>query len=246
MTDPASLSGSTSRPAPTIAPPTVSTVAEDYLKVIWGAHEWSTEPVTTKWLAEKLGVVPSTVSETVRRLTTQGLLDHAPYGDITLTAEGRSHALRMVRRHRVIETYLVQALGYTWDEVHNEADVLEHAASDLMIERMDARLGHPQRDPHGDPIPTVNGTVMESSAVNLADLEAGAQGVVARISDSNSSVLRYFAELGFGLDARVAVQERRDYAGMMQLTWYPDGAIDQARTLDLGLVAASTVWLVVA
>ncbi len=242
----ASLARPASNPAPLVTAAVVSPVAEDYLKVVWGAQEWSDEPVTTKWLAERLGVVASTVSETVRRLTAQGLLEHARYGAITLTDEGRIHAVRMVRRHRIIETYLVHQLGYTWDEVHEEADVLEHAVSDRMIERMDSHLGHPHRDPHGDPIPSADGTVTGSPAVNLADLDDGCEGVVARISDVNSSVLRYFADLGFGLDARVKVEQRREYAGVMHLTWQPAGDSEPPRDLDLGIVAAGTVWLLLA
>ena len=103
-------------------------MAQDYLKVVWGAQEWSDEPVTTKLLAERIGVGASTVSETVRRRTAQGLLEHPRYGSVELTELGRRHAVQIVRRHRLIETFLVSELGYTWDEVHDEAEVLEHAA----------------------------------------------------------------------------------------------------------------------
>ncbi|MEX0914127.1 MAG: metal-dependent transcriptional regulator, partial [Demequina sp.] len=119
----------------------LSATAQDYVKVVWSAGEWSDAPVTTKQLAARMGVAPSTVSETVRRLSDQGLLEHAPYGAVTLTTAGRAHALDVVRRHRLIETYLVAKLGYTWDEVHDEAEVLEHACSARMIDAMDAALG---------------------------------------------------------------------------------------------------------
>ncbi|HEY0217944.1 MAG TPA: metal-dependent transcriptional regulator, partial [Cellulomonas sp.] len=121
----------------------LTAVAQDYLKVIWSASEWSSAPVTTKMLADRLGVGASTVSETIRRLTDQGLVHHAPYAAIALTDEGARHAVQVVRRHRLIETFLVSELGYGWDEVHDEAEVLEHAVSDLMVERIDTRLGHP-------------------------------------------------------------------------------------------------------
>lgn len=220
-------------------------VAQDYLKVVWSAQEWSTEPVTTKLLAERLGVGASTVSETVRRLTAQGLLVHLRYGAIELTDVGRSQALRIVRRHRLIETFLVSELDYTWDEVHDEAEVLEHAVSDLLIDRIDCRLGHPQRDPHGDPIPSPDGTVPTPPAQILASLAPGTKGTIARISDADGEVLRYFTELGFDLDAHIQVVERRDSVGLMTLDWAPDYDLTDTRRIDLGLRAADAVWVVV-
>ncbi len=237
----------------------LSPVAQDYLKIVWNAQEWSDAPVTTKSLAERLGVGASTVSETVRRLTSQGLLSHARYGAITLTALGERHALHMVRRHRLIETFLVRELGYTWDEVHDEAEVLEHAMSDVLIERIDDRLGHPTRDPHGDPIPHVDGTCQTPTAQSLLDLPEGATGVVARISDVDPQVLRYLAQIGLGLDARIEVRHRRDYAGVIGISWQvpdndePDfGVSDRTQIsdqrlgmneLELGMLAASTIWV---
>src|SRR3954462_5204668 len=165
------------------AAPTVTPVAQDYLKLVWNAQEWSDAPVTTTMLAERLGVGASTVSETVRRLTDQGLLTHPPYAAIELTAAGRALAVAMVRRHRLLETFLVEELGYGWDEVHDEAEVLEHAVSDELGERMDRRLGFPARDPHGDPIPTSDGTPRRPDAVPLLEAEAGAMLTVVRISD---------------------------------------------------------------
>ncbi len=118
-------------------------MAQDYLKVIWTVQEWSRERVSTKLLSERIGVSASTVSEAIRKLSDQGLVDHARYGSIALTDAGRSAAVSMVRRHRLIETFLVNELGYGWDEVHDEAEVLEHAVSDRMIDRIDAKLGFP-------------------------------------------------------------------------------------------------------
>jgi DtxR family Mn-dependent transcriptional regulator len=221
---------------PRAEPDDLTPVAQDYLKVIWAAREWSSAPVTTKMLAERLGVGASTVSETVRRLASQGLVVHAPYGEIELTDVGRSHAVAMVRRHRLLETLLVQALGYSWDEVHDEAEVLEHAVSDLLIERIDLRLGRPTRDPHGDPIPTRDGHVPSPPARLLWDLEPG-EWVVARISDADPDMLRYCASVGLGLDARVTVLERRPVTGVIALR--VDG-----RGVELGELAASALWAI--
>ncbi len=138
----------------------LTTVAQDYLKTIWSAQEWSHEKVSTKLLAERIGVSASTASESIRRLADQGLVDHEKYGAVTLTERGgRLAALAVVRRHRLLETFLMQELGYSWDEVHDEAEILEHAISDMMLDRIDAKLGHPTRDPHGDPIPNADGRV---------------------------------------------------------------------------------------
>ncbi|MDF2443740.1 MAG: DtxR family transcriptional regulator, Mn-dependent transcriptional regulator, partial [Subtercola sp.] len=134
--------------------PPLTNAAQDYLKVIWAASEWEPEPVTVKQLAERTGVSAATVSDGIRKLAGLGMVAHEPYGSIELTEAGRAVAIGMVRRHRLVETFLVEMLGYSWDEVHDEAEVLEHAVSDLLIDRIDRQLGFPARDPHGDPIPT--------------------------------------------------------------------------------------------
>jgi DtxR family Mn-dependent transcriptional regulator len=216
--------------------PALSTVAQDYLKVIWTASEYSDEPVSTKMLASRMCVSPSTVSEAVRKLADQGLVDHARYGSITLTEAGRRAAIGMVRRHRLIETWLVEEMGYGWDEVHDEAEVLEHAVSDLLVERIDAKLGRPSRDPHGDPIPTIDGTIPAPPAIPLSDFVAGQKGHVTRISDSDPDMLRYFDSIGITLDLSITMVERRDFAGTV--------AVQVADTvLDLGHVAAEAIWM---
>ncbi|GHG50804.1 DtxR family transcriptional regulator [Flavimobilis marinus] len=231
-----------SSPVPESSPepgPALTPVAEDYLKVVWSAQEWSDEPVTTKALAARLGVGASTVSETVRRLAAQGLLVHERYGKVTLTDAGRAQALRMVRRHRLLETFLVAQLGYGWDEVHDEAEVLEHAVSDTFLDRLDRALGHPTRDPHGDPIPAADGTVATPDARPLADLPPRTGGRVARISDADPDVLRYLVTQDVVLDSVVTLHAVNAAAGVVTLT------VDDASTpQDLGLGAAQAVWVV--
>ncbi|WP_278263946.1 metal-dependent transcriptional regulator [Nocardia sp. AG03] len=223
--------------AATVAPE-LSAVAQDYLKVIWTAQEWSQEKVSTKLLAERIGVSASTVSEAVRKLADQGLVEHARYGSITLTEHGRLAAVAMVRRHRLIETFLVNELGYGWDEVHDEAEVLEHAVSDLLMSRIDAKLGYPDRDPHGDPIPSTDGDVPTPPARRLSDFAAGESGRVARISDSDPAMLRYFDSVGIALDTTIEVEERRDFAGTIAVR------IDTADSpTELGTLAAEAIWL---
>lgn len=170
----------------------LSASTQNYLKAIWGLSEWSEEPVTPSLIAQRTGLKLSSASDAVRRLTDQGLLTHAPYGSVELTEAGRAHALTMVRRHRLIETFLVETLGYRWDQVHAEAESLEHAVSDFLIERIDELLGRPKRDPHGDPIPTADGTVALPDARRLTDVGPNARVVVERISDADPLLLQFF------------------------------------------------------
>lgn len=218
----------------------LSAVAQDYLKVIWTASEWSEDSVSTKMLSERIGVSASTVSEAIRKLADQGMVDHARYGAISLTEPGRRAAVAMVRRHRLIETYLVRELGYGWDEVHDEAEILEHAVSDLMMARIDAKLGFPRRDPHGDPIPSVDGDISSPEATRLSDYVNGQRGRVARISDSDPAMLRYFGSVGIALDLSITVVERRDYAGTVAI----ELGHDSAAPIDLGQRAAEAIWMV--
>jgi DtxR family Mn-dependent transcriptional regulator len=230
-------------------PRDLSTVAQDYLKVIWTAQEWSREKVSTKMLAERIGVSASTASESIRKLADQGLVDHEKYGAVTLTEAGRRAALAMVRRHRLMETFLVNELGYGWDEVHDEAEILEHAVSDRMLDRIDAKLGHPTRDPHGDPIPAADGQVPTPPARQLSVCRDGDAGTVARISDADPEMLRYFDSVGINLDSQLRVVARRDFAGMISVAIKnpanpaaPDESDET--TVDLGSPAAQAIWVV--
>jgi DtxR family transcriptional regulator, Mn-dependent transcriptional regulator len=223
-------------------PAGLSAVAQDYLKVIWSAQEWSREKVSTKMLAEKIGVSASTASESIRKLAEQGLVDHEKYGAVTLTESGRRAALAVVRRHRLLEAFLVKELGYSWDEVHDEAEVLEHAVSDRLVARIDAKLGYPQRDPHGDPIPGSDGQVPTPPARQLWSCCDGDAGTVARISDADPEMLRYFDSIGISLDSRLRVLTRREFAGMISVA--VESADGAPTTVDLGSPAAQAIWMV--
>jgi DtxR family Mn-dependent transcriptional regulator len=215
----------------------LTNTAQDYLKVIWAANEWESSPVTVTALAARIGVRAATVSDGIRRLTEQGLVVHEPYGAVALTEQGRMHALAMVRRHRLIETFLVETLGYPWDEVHDEAEVLEHAVSDTLVDRIDAVLGHPVRDPHGDPIPTADGDPRTPVAQRLLEAEPQTPQRVVRISDADPAVLRYLADRGIRLDARTRLLETRPFAGDVVV------AIDDGDPVTVGVVAAGAIWV---
>jgi len=224
-----------------------SNVSQDYLKTIYSEGEWGSPQVSVSTLAARLGVSPSTASETVRRLAKEGLIHHQRYGLITLTERGRQAALKMVRRHRLIETVLVERLGYTWDEVHDEAEILEHAVSDRLVDRIDAFLGYPRRDPHGDPIPDAAGTVDVPPAVSLAEAPQGSRGTVVRLSDDEPMVLRLLAESGLHLDADIVVVERRDFAGTVVLDVTPAPGTEEEsgapQRVELGDPVIRAVWI---
>jgi len=173
---------------------------EDYVKVVYAHTEWQPEPITTSVLASRLGLAASSVTEMVKKLGAQGLVDHVPYGAVSLTTDGTALALRMLRRHRLIETWLVRHFGYGWDEVHDEAEVLEHALSDRLLDRIDEQLGYPRRDPHGDPIPSRDGRVEQPEAVLLGVVAAGETVRIVRISDRDPQLLRHLEAEAVALD----------------------------------------------
>ena len=186
--------------------------AEDYLKAIYRLTAGG-EPATTSELATTLDLAPASVSGMLRRLADQGLVEHQPYRGVTLSREGRRIALRMVRRHRLIEAYLVAHLGYSWDTVHAEAERLEHAVSDTLIERMAQVLGDPLEDPHGDPIPGPDGSLAELVYVPLSDLEVGETAEIRRVDTSDAERLRYLGAEGLTPGTRIRVSARGPFGG---------------------------------
>ena len=185
-----------------------STVAQDYLKAIWAAETDGGEGLSVNELARRTGVVASTASENVRRLADQGLIDHTPYKKARLTAAGRAVAVGIIRRHRILESYLHEVLGFEWDEVHEEAEILEHAVSDRLLDRLDAALGYPTRDPHGDPIPLADGTLKQPVTVTLSELPHHVTAQVSRVSDEDPAAMRAINEAGLRLDAKITIEAR--------------------------------------
>lgn len=201
---------------PIDAPPALTEPVEDYLKAIYEL-ETRFGAASTSEVASALAVAPASVTGMIRRLATQGFLDHVPYKGVQLTALGRRAALRTLRRHRILETYLTRVLGYAWDRVHDEAERLEHAASDDLIERMAAALGHPTADPHGAPIPTADGRVDERTHRTLADLAVGERARMVRVSDKDPSLLRYLAEIALQPGAEITLVARAPFDGPITL-----------------------------
>ncbi len=186
---------------------------EDYLKAIYSLGGDAELPVQTAAIADTLGVAAPSVSGMLRRLAEAGFLEHIPYRGVRLTDDGRRAALRMVRRHRVLECYLTSELGYDWDSVHDEAERLEHAVSDDLIDRMAHVLGNPPYDPHGAPIPTPGGEVEELKHVPLADLEVGQWAELRMVSDKDPERLRFLKSVGLDVGTRFQVVARQPFNG---------------------------------
>jgi DtxR family Mn-dependent transcriptional regulator len=207
-----------------------SPAVDDYLKTIYHHTEWQTARITPSQLASELGLAPSSVTEMVQKLAAQGLVTHRPYGPIALTEAGEVRAAAIIRRHRLIETWLVSEFGYTWDEVHDEAEILEHALSDRLLEGIDERLGRPRFDPHGDAIPDAAGKVAREPFVLLAAAASGHVGRVLRVSDRDPELLRAVEAAGVEVGAEATVTD----AATLRIA----GA-----DLRLPAAAANAVWL---
>ena len=190
----------------------LSTAIEDYLKAIYLLQQQE-EQVGTTVLAERLQVKPASVSGMLKKLGDLQLVRHTPYHGVMLTPAGEKIALEVLRHHRLIELYLVEALGYTWDEVHSEAEELEHVISEKLEARIAEWLGHPTRDPHGDPIPSLDGLLPQEHSQPLDALAVGQAGTVAQVLVQDAARLRYLASLGLVPGAEVAVEAREPFEG---------------------------------
>ena len=208
---------------------------EDYLKAIYDLERVG-EPASTNDIALRLAISPASVSGMVRRLADQGLITHEPYRGVRLTNEGRHAALRTLRRHRILECYLTEVLGFPWDRVHEEAERLEHAASEDLIERMASALGDPKQDPHGAPIPTRDGRVEEMRLVTLANALPSERLRVRRVEDDDAERLRYLAKLGIRPGSLVRILDKAPFEGPITL-WVvaPGGGV--TRAVGVGLAA---------
>lgn len=199
-------------------------MADDYLKAIYHHTEWQDDPITPSQLAAVLGLAPSSVTEMVKKLAAQGLVSHRPYGPVSLTAAGQRRAASVIRRHRLIETWLVREFRYTWDEVHDEADLLEHSLSDRLLEGIDERLGRPRFDPHGDAIPDATGAVHREPFVLLADAASGHSGRVLRVSDRDPALLRALVDRRIDVGHELEVVSRDVVRADGVEVTLPDGA----------------------
>ncbi|HSR47404.1 MAG TPA: metal-dependent transcriptional regulator [Anaerolineales bacterium] len=194
----------------------ISPQVQDYLKAIYEL-ERRTGGASTNAIAEALGVRPASVTGMLKKLASMKLIRHTPYQGARLTPRGEKIALEVVRHHRLLELFLIEVLGYSWDEVHHEADRLEHFISEDFEDRLAARLGHPEVDPHGDPIPAKDGTLADPCQNRLDQLAPGATARIARVDDRDPARLRHAAELGLIPSAQVTLLETDPYGGSLRL-----------------------------
>ncbi len=192
---------------------TISAHVQDYAKAVYALEERQGEAVSTNDLADRLGVTPGSVSGMVHKLSDLGLVEHEPYRGVRLTTQGRKVALEVLRHHRLIELFLANELGMSWDRVHAEAEVLEHVLSEDLERLIAERLGNPTLDPHGDPIPTPTFEIDEPDTSSLDELEARHAGRFVRVSDSDPEMLRYLADQGIGIGDRLEVTGRQPFGG---------------------------------
>lgn len=190
----------------------ITPAMEDYLKAIYTLQQQEST-VTTSLLGEQRGFKPGSVSAMLKKLAEQNLVVHTPYQGVQLTDTGEKIALEVIRHHRLLELYLVEALGYSWDEVHEEAERLEHHISEKLEARIAAHLGHPTFDPHGDPIPTPDGTLPHRDNLRLADLPVGTTARICRVQDQHAERLRYLAGLGLVPGATLCIVASAPFDG---------------------------------
>lgn len=214
-----------------------SSTVEDYLKQIYhGQQRFPGKPVAMGWLASAVGVTPGTATAMVKALADAGLVQYAPRGGTNLSKKGERLALGVLRRHRIVELFLVQVLAVDWSEVHQDAERLEHAISDELLERISAYLGHPALDPHGDPIPRADGTIERRNLGALSACEAGGSFRVARVADQDARFLRFVQAHGLKPGTALRVVRRDDAADAMEVV------VGKSR-VTLGLSAAEKIFV---
>lgn len=196
-----------------------SKALEDYLKIIYKLEEANEtdKGVSTSAIAERLAISQASVSNMLKKLADKQLIRYEPYYGVSLSAAGRKVALSMIRKHRILELFLVERLGYQWDEVDEEAEVLEHAISDKLTNRMWEELGRPTEDPHGSPIPDESGEMVEQTATRLADCEVGISLEVVRIQNRSPEELRYLFSIGLVKGAKVRIQQKAPFNGPISI-----------------------------
>ncbi len=217
---------------------TLSRSVEDYLKVIYQITERSDSGGTTE-IAGRLDLTPASVTGMVKKLAESGLLEHVPYKGVRLTDQGRVAALAVMRRHRILEAYLITKLGYDWSNVHQEAERLEHAVSDELVERMAFALGQPKYDPHGAPIPTPEGEIERTAYVPLAECEVGATVHVRQVGDDDAERLRYLKSIGLVPMTEVTVVDKQPFGGPITLRL----AGRETKDRVIGTELAESLWV---
>lgn len=190
---------------------------ENYLKAIYHLGQFSATEISTNAIAEKLETKPSSVTDMVQRLAEKKVLTYKKYKGTKLTAEGQNRAIEVIRKHRLWETFLVEKLEFQWDEVHQIAEQLEHIQSEELINRLDAFLGHPQTDPHGDPIPDKNGMIKKTQKKILSGLAVGETGICVGVKDSDDKFLKFLNKKNIAIGTSISVKAKEEFDRSLQI-----------------------------
>ncbi|MCA4895653.1 MAG: metal-dependent transcriptional regulator [Cytophagales bacterium] len=196
----------------------ISLAEENYLKSIYHLSQAGSKSVLTNELAEAMNTKAASVTDMIKKLSTKEFISYEKYYGVNLTAKGKAVALSVIRKHRLWETFLVEKLAFSWDEVHEVAEQLEHIQSKRLIEKLDEYLGFPKVDPHGDPIPDTKGKIKALQQVMLATLKPGADSIIVAVKDSDSQLLKYLDKIGARPGKTIKVIEREEYDGSMEVS----------------------------
>jgi DtxR family transcriptional regulator, Mn-dependent transcriptional regulator len=195
----------------------LSFTEENYLKAIYRLSEGGSKDVSTNAIAESMSTKAASVTDMVKRLSNKNLISYEKYYGVKITRQGKSAALLIVRKHRLWETFLVEKLNFNWDEVHEVAEQLEHIQSPLLIEKLDAFLGHPSVDPHGHPIPDKNGKILELKCIGLSELGMQKKSHVRSVKNGSPSFLQYLSKIGIYIGASVSILEKVEFDGSLEI-----------------------------
>ncbi|MEQ8627731.1 metal-dependent transcriptional regulator [Ekhidna sp.] len=196
----------------------LSFTEENYLKAIYHLSAEGKENVNTNSLAESMSTTPASANDMVKRLAQKNLIGYQKYKGATLLSKGKKVALTIVRKHRLWEVFLVEKLGFKWDEVHEIAEQLEHIKSPSLIKRLDRFLGYPTMDPHGDPIPNEDGVMKETVRASISDVKVGSNGIVVAVNNDDTLLLQHLDSMGIKLGSRIHVADRMDFDGSVSVT----------------------------
>lgn len=217
----------------------LSLVEENYLKAIYHLSENQEMGVSTNAIAEVLETKPASVTDMIRKLSEKNVVDYQKYKGVQITPQGRNHALQIIRKHRLWEVFLVEKLGFNWDEVHDVAEQLEHIKSTLLISRLDQFLGFPTSDPHGDPIPNEHGEFKVYPQKPIAELTDNEIGVVVKVPDGDASLLRHLAKIKIKLGTRIQIEEKVEYDGSLLIK------IDESKELYISGEIAKNIMVTI-
>jgi len=215
----------------------LSFVEENYIKAIYHLSQSGELEVTTNALAEEMKTTPASVSDMVKKLSKKAVVKYQKYKGVNVSDKGKLIALQVIRKHRLWEVFLVEKMGFNWDQVHEVAEQLEHIKSPLLIQRLDEFLGFPKYDPHGDPIPDEHGQFTENKKEPLDEYEVGATGVVVAVQDSGTAFLKYLDKVGIHIGTKITVDEVIEFDGSMDIT------IDQKKSITVSKTVAENIWL---